>query len=73
MLNISAGNASLEGILPRMSDIWRYDLECLLKSSKQIIESYPRSLSLSQIDIPIKGIRKLSKADEEECDAIISR
>ena len=48
--------------------IWRYDLECLEKSSKQITLSKPLSLNLSAIDIPINGNVYDNKEDDEEWD-----
>ena len=41
-------------------------MECLERSSKQTIESMPRSLVLSAIDTPIMGNIKDKREDEDE-------
>ena len=67
ILKMSAGYASLAGNLDCSREICLNDFACLDKSSKHIILSNPLSLNLSAIDIPINGIIKESKDDEEEC------
>ena len=55
ILKMSAGNASLLGILARMRESWRYDLAWDDRLSKHTMESLPFSWVFSQNESPIRG------------------
>ena len=62
VLSVSAGCASLLGVLADVDGICRWGLACCGASSYAVGASYPLSRDLSAIEVPVNGVEELKRA-----------